>query len=102
MSVFMVLLVIAGVVAGVLTSSHSLPKSAIIDLGYARYQGSSLYNDVDQYLGMRFAKPPLDDLRFRAPEDPEESSDVEDVSKVKYSLSIPSFLSLVLVDAHVC
>jgi hypothetical protein len=101
MSVFMVLLVIAGVVAGVLTSSNPLPKSAIVDLGYARYQGSSLYNDVDQYLGMRFAKPPLDDLRFRAPEDPEQSSDVQDASEVRYSLSISLFF-IVVVHVHIC
>lgn len=85
MSVLMILLVIAGVVTGVLTSSHSLPKSSVVDLGYARYQGISLYNDVDQYLGMRFAKPPLNELRFRAPEDPEHSSDVQDASSVRYT-----------------
>ncbi|KAJ5600753.1 hypothetical protein N7450_001820 [Penicillium hetheringtonii] len=74
MTIFMILLVIAGVVAGVLTSSHPLPKSAVVDLGYARYQGRSFIWE------MRFAKSPVDDLRFRAPEDPEPSSDVQDAS----------------------
>ncbi|KAJ5110546.1 hypothetical protein N7532_001081 [Penicillium argentinense] len=81
MSIFMVLLVIAGVVAGVLTSSHPLPKSSVVDLGYARYQGVSLYNGVDEYLGMRFAKPPLEELRFRGPQDPEDTSELQDASK---------------------
>ena len=86
MAIFMMLLAIAGIIVGVLTSSHSEPHSAVVDLGYARYQGRSLYNDVDEYLGMRFAKPPLDDLRFRAPEDPESSSDVQDASAVRLFL----------------
>ena len=95
MAIFMMLLAIAGIIVGVLTSSHSEPHSAVVDLGYARYQGRSLYNDVDEYLGMRFAKPPLDDLRFRAPEDPESSSDVQDASAVRFSLSnIVSFFTL--------
>lgn len=93
MSILMVLLVVAGVVAGVLTSKHSLPKSSIVDLGYARYQGVSLYNGVDEYLGMRFAKPPVGDLRFRAPEDPEHSSGVQDASAVGY-------FPFIVVDAH--
>jgi hypothetical protein len=82
MSILMVLLVIAGVMAGVLTSSHPLPKSSVVDLGYARYQGVSLYNGVDEYLGMRFAKPPLEELRFRGPQDPEKTSELQDASKV--------------------
>lgn len=97
MTIFMILLVIAGVVAGVLTSSHPLPKSAVVDLGYARYQGRSLYNDVDEYLGMRFAKSPVDDLRFRAPEDPEPSSDVQDASTVRdFSIKHRGMLSSML------
>lgn len=33
--------------------------SALIDLGYARYQGTYLSAGVNQYLGMRYAAPPL-------------------------------------------
>ena len=42
----------------------------LVDLGYARYEGISLSNGVSQWLGMRFAAPPLGNLRFRAPADP--------------------------------
>lgn len=53
-----------------------------IGLDYARYSGVSLDNGVDQYLGMRFARPPLGDLRFRAPQDPEHYSEVQSATEV--------------------
>ncbi|KAJ5683548.1 hypothetical protein N7462_006713 [Penicillium macrosclerotiorum] len=46
-------------------------ESPTISLDYATYQGVSLTNGVDQYLGMRFAKAPTGNLRFRAPQDPD-------------------------------
>lgn len=42
----------------------------LIDLGYSVYEGVRLDAGVDQFLGMRYAAPPLGDLRFRAPQDP--------------------------------
>lgn len=54
-----------------------------ISLDYATYQGMRLNNGVDQYLGMRFAKAPLGDLRFRAPQDSEHYSEVQDATKVR-------------------
>ncbi|OQD75838.1 hypothetical protein PENDEC_c006G02719 [Penicillium decumbens] len=72
-------LLIAGFFGGLLFAKP-LPKAATIDLGYSRYRGVSLHNDVDQYLGMRFAKPPVHELRFRAPEDPEHTTKLLDAS----------------------
>ncbi|RFU25456.1 hypothetical protein B7463_g10886, partial [Scytalidium lignicola] len=46
------------------------PHGSIADLGYSRYQGTVLENGITQWLGMRYAAPPLGDLRFRAPQDP--------------------------------
>lgn len=53
-----------------------------VDLGYATYQGVRLAEGVDQFLGMRYAQAPLDDLRFRAPQDPLPESGVQDASGV--------------------
>lgn len=39
-------------------------------LGYSSYNGAALPNGVTQWLGIRYAAPPLGDLRFAAPEDP--------------------------------
>lgn len=41
-----------------------------VDLGYSKYEGTTVEGCINQYLGMRFAAPPLGDLRFRAPADP--------------------------------
>lgn len=72
-----------GLFAGLQLAPPTLPKSEVIDLGYSRYQGLSLHNGVDQYLGMRYAKPPVNDLRFRAPQDPEHSEELLDASSVR-------------------
>ncbi|KAJ5885485.1 Carboxylesterase type B [Penicillium taxi] len=75
---------LAGLLGGLVhsshTTSHILPRSAVVDLGYGQYQGVSLYNSVDEYLGIRYAKAPLDNLRFRAPQYPENSSAIQDAS----------------------
>lgn len=42
-----------------------------VDVGYTSYSGTALGNGVTQWLGMRYAAPPVGDLRFRAPMDPE-------------------------------
>jgi hypothetical protein len=39
-------------------------------LDYATYVGTSLAAGVNQFLGMRFASPPLGNRRWRAPADP--------------------------------
>ncbi|KAI1504392.1 Alpha/Beta hydrolase protein [Biscogniauxia marginata] len=50
-------------------NAPSNPADARVNLGYAQYQGSFVGTNasVAQYLGIRYAAPPLGDLRFRAP-----------------------------------
>lgn len=55
----------------------------LVDLGYAKYQGSRVADGVDQYLGMRYAQPPLGDLRFRAPQDPLPVDGLQEASSVR-------------------
>ena len=51
-------------------SSKGHPISTTVDLGYSRYQGLDLEPvGVKQWLGIRFAAPPIGDLRWRAPQD---------------------------------
>ncbi|KGO42391.1 Carboxylesterase, type B [Penicillium expansum] len=57
-----------------------MTRLPIIDLVYSQYRGVSLSNGVDQYLGMKYAKAPLGDLRFRGPKDPEDTVGVSDAS----------------------
>lgn len=85
------LLLLAILLSVLLTRSHSHPLSVehrsgpIVDLGYSQYKGTQLPNGVSQWLGIRYAAPPLGDLRFRAPQDPIRTKDLQDASKVSFS-----------------
>ena len=51
--------------------SHSSSSSkTVISLSYGQYQGIALANGITQWLGMRYAAPPIGDLRFAAPQNP--------------------------------
>lgn len=56
----------------------------VVDLGYSKYQGISLGSGVDQYLGIRYAAPPLGHLRFRAPILPQVTSGLQNATKVSH------------------
>jgi hypothetical protein len=51
----------------VASSAQSPLVSTTIDLGYVEYQGTKLANGINQYVGMRYAAPPVGDNRWRAP-----------------------------------
>lgn len=55
--------------------------SPIIDLGYARYQGLiNASTGVASYLSIRFAQPPVQELRWRAPQAPNPSPGVQNAT----------------------
>lgn len=77
----------------------SQSTSALVDLGYSQYQGTSLPGGVNQYLGMRFAAIPtgicstskdtnysltrsIGELRWRAPVDPPRTNGTQDATAV--------------------
>jgi hypothetical protein len=62
------------------TNSDNTP---IVDLGYAKYEGTFLDVGVNQFLGMRYAAPPLGDLRWREPEDPVHEDGVQPAKEVQ-------------------
>lgn len=64
-----ILAVIIAVVAYVTIKAKKHPNLNI-DLGYTQYKGFRTPDGIDRWLGMRYAAPPLGDLRFRAPKDP--------------------------------
>ncbi|KAJ7622210.1 Alpha/Beta hydrolase protein [Roridomyces roridus] len=63
----------------VLTLPFALAQSSpVIDLGYARYQGTvDIATNITNFLGIRYAAAPLGDLRFRAPQPPVHVADVQ-------------------------
>ena len=56
--------------------------STLVDLGYTKYQGVQLAAGVNQYLGLRYAAPPLGNLRFRAPADPPRNGTTQNALQV--------------------
>ncbi|KAM7183538.1 Alpha/Beta hydrolase fold [Naviculisporaceae sp. PSN 640] len=46
------------------------PEPPLVNLNYTIYQGERLPSGINRFLGMRYAAPPLGDLRFRAPVEP--------------------------------
>jgi carboxylesterase type B len=46
-------------------SAIATASSPQVNLGYATYEGTSLSTGVNQFLGMRYAAPPLKDNRFK-------------------------------------
>ncbi|KAF5674316.1 alpha beta-hydrolase [Fusarium heterosporum] len=55
----------------------------IVDVSYSKYKGKDLGNGVTQWLGMRYAAPPVGELRFMPPQDPVRSRQVKDASKFR-------------------
>ncbi|OBT93878.1 hypothetical protein VE01_08506 [Pseudogymnoascus verrucosus] len=64
----------------ILTVSNAAP---VVDLGYSQYEGTTLSSEVDQYLGMRFAAPPLGNLRFRAPQEPAATTGIQEAKTLQ-------------------
>ena len=66
-----------------LTAARPRPKSPpLVDLNYTKYEGLRLFNGVNAFLGMRYAAPPVGDLRWRAPAEPPQTKIVEKATKV--------------------
>ena len=65
----------------------------VIDLGYASYRGSYLDNGISQFLGMRYAEPPVGDLRWRAPVDPETEEGIQKAKKVSRAPDFKGWLT---------
>lgn len=81
-------LVLATAISSLVAESSAKPllprqdAGPIIDLGYSQYEGIALSSGVNQFLGMRFAAPPLGELRFRAPAHPDVTTGVLEAKAV--------------------
>ncbi|GJJ10761.1 hypothetical protein Clacol_004989 [Clathrus columnatus] len=65
----------------VLGAAATASQSSIVDLGYSVYEGITQSNGQNQFLGIRYAAPPLGDLRFRAPQPPLTTTGVQPATK---------------------
>lgn len=78
-------------------TNHAIEDS-VVDLGYSQYRGRELGNGITVFLGMRFAKAPIDDLRWRAPVAPESTEGIQSAEDVSIFNPTWSFMrhSLIL------
>ncbi|KZL82241.1 para-nitrobenzyl esterase [Colletotrichum incanum] len=55
----------------------------LVDLGYTKLQGVAEPGGATRWLGVRYAAPPLGQLRFAAPVDPPSTTDIVDASNFR-------------------
>ena len=55
----------------------------LVDLSYSTFEGTSLTNGITQWLGIPFAAPPINELRFAPPNDPPSKTGVQQANKVR-------------------
>ncbi|GJJ07648.1 hypothetical protein Clacol_001852 [Clathrus columnatus] len=53
------------------------PNGPIVDLGYSIYEGTTLANGQNQWLGIRYGAPPLGNNRFRKAQPPDRTSGLQ-------------------------
>ncbi len=61
-----------------------------VDLGYTSYIGRRRQDNVDEFLGLRYAAPPTGDLRWRAPVEPVADGKTHNALAVCMLLCVPS------------
>ncbi|KLP19738.1 cholinesterase precursor [Fusarium fujikuroi] len=54
----------------------------VVDVSHSKYRGNDLGNGVTHWLGIRYAAPPLGDLRFIPPQDPVRNRQTKNANKV--------------------
>ena len=55
----------------------------LVDLGYTKLRGVAQDDGTTRWLGVRYAAPPVGELRFAAPVDPPRTTDVVDAANVR-------------------
>ncbi|KZO96007.1 triacylglycerol lipase [Calocera viscosa TUFC12733] len=71
-----------GILTLLVSTSTALSVDPLVNLGYSQYAGTANSSDgVSSWLGIRFAAPPLGDLRWRAPQDPLQNNTVQNATE---------------------
>lgn len=90
-------------VNGLPLSTTETSGQPVVDLGYSRYQGITIGSGVNQYLGMRYAAPPVGDLRFRAPAEPLTTAGLQNATAVSTTyLLVPVFPLIIIQFQPIC
>lgn len=96
LAMFIPLFVLGATLLALSRKAHAAPASSatssgstssalgpVVDLGYSQYQGiqGAAGPDINAWLGMRYAAPPVGDLRFRAPQPPATTNTLQPANK---------------------
>ena len=60
---------------GLLAITATQAVETLVELDYAKYDGVANDTGVTHWLGMRYAAPPVGDLRFAPPQDPKDEGE---------------------------
>jgi cholinesterase len=60
-----------------LLSTSVMALETLVDVSYTKYQGTALPNGISQWLGIRYAAPPVGALRFEPPQDPLQNNTIQ-------------------------
>lgn len=71
-----------------LNALHAQAVAPLVNVNYTSYLGSALPNGITQWVGMRYAAPPLGDLRFAAPADPIPNNTTQIANKVNMDSTV--------------
>ena len=74
-------------VNGLPVADSEICDPSVVDLGYSKYRGTTLSSGVNQYIGMRYASPPVGPLRFRGPKAPLVTTGVQNATAVSWRIS---------------
>jgi hypothetical protein len=93
-------MLLSSVLLSLLYSNAALAVGPLVKLDYSSYQGTSLPSGVSQWLGIRYAAPPVGKLRFQAPQDPLANSTVQIADKVCLNLRLAAQTTVVAESYH--
>lgn len=65
--------------------AHSaVAVETLVDLSYGKFEGATLSGGIIQWLGIPYAAPPIHELRFSPPGDPQKKSGVQQAKKASH------------------
>lgn len=98
LSTLMLLLFVLALALGLGSSRVDDGVDKIVDLGYTKYNGKVFRDGTAHWLGMRYAAPPIGNLRFAAPQKPANINTTISASKVSRNAASTSHMANIVLQ----